>query len=286
MIFSKEGKVHFCAEVGINALGSVEIVKSMVDFCVDAKVDTVKFQKRSVNTVYLKEELDVVRDSPFGTTNGDLKRQLEFSYEDYKEIDRYCNKKGIQWTVSPWDVVSVAFIMKFDVPYIKIASPTITNKELLKACCDTGKPLALSSGMSDLKLLRKVVKTINTFGGDLQCIYHCTSTYPTADCEFNLLAIPFLKKEFPDVIIGYSGHELGHTPTLLAVALGADAVERHITLNEDMYGSDQKASYNVSKLKDLVAEIERTKIRLGDGTLQVYDRELPIIEKLRRINTI
>jgi N-acetylneuraminate synthase len=281
-----DNHVHFCAEIGINALGSVEIAKSLIDFCVDAGVDVVKFQKRTVNIVYPKEELDVSRDSPYGVTNGDLKRQLEFSYEDYKEIDRYCNKKGIQWTASPWDTQAVSFLNQFDLPYIKIASATITNKELLQACCETGKPLFVSTGMCDLKLINKVVKTINNFGGDIHYIYHCTSTYPTADDEFNLLSIPTLIKTFPNIRIGYSGHELGHLPTLLAVALGAQAVERHITLNEDMYGSDQKASYNVSKLKELVENIARVKTMLGNGELKIYDSEIPIMAKLRRINTI
>lgn len=267
------------AEIGINHNGSVDLAKRMIDIAVTTGCDAVKFQKRTVDVVYTKEELAKERKSVFGNTNGDLKRGLEFGEAEYREIDRYCKEKGIIWFASCWDEASVDFIDKFDVPCYKIASASLTDDNLLKYTKSKGKPILLSTGMSTLEEIRHAVEVL---GKDNLVIYHCTSTYPSNAEETNLLAIEELKKEF-DCPIGYSGHERGVTPSVLAVALGACSVERHITVDRTNWGSDQAASLEMAGLYHMVRDIRQVPSLLGDGKKVVYSRELPIIEKLRRV---
>ena len=242
-------------------------------------LNAVKFQKRTIDVVYTKEELAKERNSVFGTTNGDLKRGLEFGYEEYKDIDAYCKERGILWFASCWDEGSVDFIDQFDVPCYKIASASLTDDNLLKHTRSKGKPILLSTGMSTLEEIRHAVEVL---GSENLIIYHCTSTYPSNAEETNLRAIEAFKKEF-GCPIGYSGHERGVTPSVLAVALGANSVERHITLDRTNWGSDQAASLEMAGLSHMVRDIRQVPALLGDGVKVVYPRELPIIDKLRRV---
>ena len=267
------------AEIGINHNGSVELAKKMIDIAVTTGCDAVKFQKRTVDVVYTKEELAKERHSVFGNTNGDLKRGLEFGEKEYREIDRYCKKKEIIWFASCWDKQSVDFIEKFNPPCYKIASATLTDDELLKYTKAKGKPLLMSTGMSTMEQIRHAVSIV---GEDNLVLYHCTSTYPSNAEETNLKVIENFKKEF-DCPIGYSGHERGITPSIISVVVGANSVERHITDDRTNWGSDQAASLETSGLYHMVRDIRQVPILLGDGIKIVYPRELPIIEKLRRV---
>ena len=267
------------AEIGINHNGSVELAKKMIDIAVTTGCDAVKFQKRTVDVVYTKEELAKERKSVFGNTNGDLKRGLEFCEKEYKEIDRYCKEKGILWFASCWDEEAVDFIDEFNPPCYKIASASITDDNLLRHTKSKGKPILLSTGMSTMEEIRHAVSIL---GEDNLVIMHCTSTYPSNADEMNLRVIETFKKEF-SCPIGYSGHERGITPSVLAVAIGATVVERHITTDRTNWGSDQAASLETAGLYHMVRDIRQTPVLLGDGVKVVYPRELPIIEKLRRV---
>ena len=267
------------AEIGINHNGSVDLAKKIIDIAVLSGCDAVKFQKRTVDVVYTKEELAKERKSVFGDTNGDLKRGLEFGEKEYSEIDEYCKNKGILWFASCWDEQSVDFIENFNPPCYKIASASLTDDNLLRYTKASGKPILLSTGMSTMEQIRHAVSIL---GEDNFVIYHCTSTYPSNASEMNLKVIEALRKEF-SCPIGYSGHERGITPSTIAVALGANSVERHITVDRTNWGSDQAASLELSGISHLVRDIRQTPILLGDGVKVVYERELPIIDKLRRV---
>lgn len=267
------------AEIGINHNGSVDFAKKMIDIAVTTGCDAVKFQKRTVDVVYSKEELERERKSVFGNTNGDLKRGLEFGEEEYRVIDDYCKKKGIIWFASCWDEGSVDFMEKFNIPCYKIASASLTDDKLLKYTRSKGKPIMLSTGMSTMEQIRHAVSVL---GEDNLIILHCTSTYPSNAEETNLRVIETFKKEF-SCPIGYSGHERGVTPSVIAVALGASVVERHITIDRTNWGSDQAASLEMAGLYHMVRDIRQTPYLLGDGVKKVYQREIPIIDKLRRV---
>lgn len=267
------------AEIGINHNGSVELAKKMIDIAVTTGCDAVKFQKRTVDIVYTKEELASERKSVFGNTNGDLKRGLEFGEKEYKEIDEYCKEKGIIWFASCWDENSVDFIEQFNPPCYKIASACLTDDNLLRYTKAKGKPIILSTGMSTMEEIKHAVSIL---GEENLVILHCTSTYPSNADEMNLRVIENFRKEF-SCPIGYSGHERGITPSVLAVAMGACVVERHITTDRTNWGSDQAASLETAGLYHMVRDIRQTPILLGDGKKIVYPRELPIIDKLRRV---
>ena len=267
------------AEIGINHNGDINLAKRLIDLAVFSGCDAVKFQKRTIDVVYTKEELAKERESVFGNTNGDLKRGLEFGYDEYKEIDRYCKEKGIIWYTSCWDEQSVDFIEQFDTPCYKIASASLTDDNLLKYTKAKGKPIFLATGMSTIEQIDHAVEVLGT---DNLIIYHCTSTYPTNNDEINLKVIPFLKDRY-DCPIGFSGHEKGIFPSILSVTLGAVAVERHITIDRTLWGSDQAASLELDGICRVVRDIRQTKVIIGDGIKKVYDSELPIIKKLRRV---
>ena len=267
------------AEIGINHNGSLSLAKKMIDIAVTTGCDAVKFQKRTIDIVYTQEELAKERKSVFGNTNGDLKRGLEFGLKEYKEIDNYCKEKGILWFASCWDEESVDFIDRFNPPCYKIASASLTDDNLLKYTKSKGKPILLSTGMSTMEQIKHAVAIL---GEENLVLMHCTSTYPSNADEMNLRVIENWKKEF-SCPIGYSGHERGITPSVLAVALGANVVERHITVDRTNWGSDQAASLETAGLYHMVRDIRQTPILLGNGKKVVYQRELPIIEKLRRV---
>ena len=267
------------AEIGINHNGSVSQAKNLIDLAVETGCDAVKFQKRTVDVVYSKEELEKERESVFGSTNGDLKRGLEFGFEQYKEIDEYCKRKGIIWYASCWDEDSVDFIEQFNPPCYKIASASLTDDNLLKYARKTGKPIFLATGMSTMEQIKHAVDVL---GEEDLILYHCTSTYPTVNNEINLRVITTLREMF-NCPIGFSGHEKGILPTILSVMLGANAVERHITTDRTLWGSDQAASLERSGIFRVVRDIRQMNDILGDGVKKVYDSELPIIKKLRRV---
>lgn len=279
------GPGHPCfivAEIGINHNGSVEIAKKLIDMAVNVGCDAVKFQKRTVNLVYTPEELAMPRESPFGKTNGDLKKALEFGEEEYKEIDSYCKEKGIMWFASAWDEASVNFLEKFNVPCHKIASPCLTHKSLLEKVKSTGKPVILSTGMSTMEQVRKAVSVL---GEENLVILHCTSTYPTPPNDHNLKVIHELMRHF-NCPIGYSGHEPGVYASLVAAAMGACMVERHITLDRSMFGTDQAASLERKGL-EIIGEVTRLiPVYYGDGIKKIHESEIPIMKKLRKVETL
>jgi len=276
------GPGHPCyivAEIGINHNGSLDIAKQLIDVAVDAGCDAVKFQKRSIEVVYSPEELARPRESPFGATNGDLKRALEFGEEEYREIARHCEKNGIDWFSSCWDEESVDFVERFDPPCFKIASASLTDDALLRHHRTKDRPVILSTGMSTIEQIQHAVEVLDV---DDLIILHCTSTYPSKLEELNLRTIQTLQRLF-QVPIGYSGHEVGLPTTLAAVALGACVVERHMTLDRAMWGSDQAASVEPPGLKRLVRDIRAIETAFGDGIKRVYETEKPIMAKLRRV---
>ena len=269
---------YIIAEIGINHNGDIDIAKRLIDLAKLSGCDAVKFQKRTIDVVYSAEELAKPRENPFGETNGDLKYGLEFDLEDYKEIDKYCQEKKLPWFASCWDEGSVDFIAQFDVPCYKIASASMTDDDLLLYTKAKGKPIIMSTGMSTLEQIDHAVEILGK--GDL-IILHTTSTYPALYEELNLSVIPVMKKRY-GVLVGYSGHESGIASSTAAVALGACVVERHITLDRAMWGSDQAASLGPSGIIKMINEIRLVEKSVGDGIKRVYEREEPIIKKLRR----
>lgn len=274
-------RVFIVAEIGINHNGDRDIARRLITAAAAAGCDAVKFQKRTVDLVYSREELAQPRESPFGCTNGDLKRGLEFAYDDYVEIDRACRQAGIAWFASCWDEAAVAFIDAFEPPCFKVASACLTDHALLRRHRDTGRPLLLSTGMSTLEQIDDAVGEI---GRESLVLMHCTSAYPSQADELNLRTIPKLEQRY-DVPVGYSGHEVGLSTTVAAVALGAVAVERHLTLDRAMWGSDQAASVEPEGFARLVKYIRAVERALGDGNKRVYDSEMPAMRKLRRVGS-
>lgn len=272
--------VYIIAEIGINHNGDITIAKKLIDAAVLAGCDAVKFQKRTIEIVYTPEELAKPRENPFGPTNGDLKRGLEFNRDQYATLDKYCREKGIAWFASCWDEGAVDFIENFNPPCYKIASASLTDDHLLKYHRKFGKPLILSTGMADMPLIEHAIQILGK--RDL-ILLHCTSTYPCKVEELNLKGIITLKEKFPEIPIGYSGHEVGLSTSLAAACLGACVIERHITLDRAMWGSDQAASIEPQGFMRLVRDVRTIEKAMGDGDIKIYDSEKPIISKLRRV---
>src|SRR6185503_9611002 len=278
------GNGHPCyaiAEIGINHNGEVELAKKLIDVAVSSGCNAVKFQKRTIEVVYPPEELERPRESPFGTTNGELKYGLEFGQQEYEEIDRYCKDKKIAWFASCWDEQSVDFIDQFDVPCYKIASASLTDDRLLRHTRATGRPILLSTGMSTLDQIDHAVEVL---GKNDLLIMHSCSTYPAYYEELNLRVIPLLIQRY-GIPIGYSGHETGLPSTVAAVILGACLVERHITLDRSMWGSDHAASLEPNGINRLIRDIRLIETSMGDGVKRIIEREIPIMKKLRRVDT-
>lgn len=276
--------VFVVAEIGINHNGDIAIAKQLIDMAKLAGCDAVKFQKRTVEVVYTPEELAKPRESPFGTTNGDLKRALEFGAEQYDEIDRYCREKGILWFASPWDEESVDFLEKYDVPCFKIASACNLDRDLMACIKSKGRPMIVSTGMCDENRVEEIV---NFLGETDLVILHCTANYPAKDNELHLANIPRLIRKYSQAYIGYSGHEVGVFSSLVAGALGACVIERHITLDRTMWGTDQPASLEFDGLRKLVKELRSLKKDyLGSAIKEILESEKPVEMKLRRIRTL
>lgn len=275
------GDGHPCfiiAEIGINHNGSVELAKKLIDMAAMSGCDAIKFQKRTVDVVYTQEELAKERQSVFGNTNGDLKRGLEFGFDEYAQIDAYCKERNIIWFASCWDEGSVDFIDNFNPPCYKISSASLTDDNLLKYTRAKGKPILLSTGMSTMEQIEHAIEIL---GEEDLVIFHCTSTYPSDNEELNLKTIQTFREKF-NCPIGFSGHERGVTPSVLSVVFGANAVERHITTDRTLWGSDHAASLEPHGLFIMVRDIRQVPTLAGDGIKKVYASELPIIQKLRR----
>jgi N-acetylneuraminate synthase len=270
---------YIVGEIGINHNGSLDIAKNLIAVAKNAGCDAVKFQKRTVEVVYTEKELATPRENPFGPTNGDLKRGLEFGKEQYDKINDYCKELGIDWFASCWDEGSVDFISRYPVPCYKIASASLTDDSLLRYHRQTGKPLLVSTGMSTLEEIDHAVEIL---GKENLLLIHTTSTYPANYDELDLRVIQTLHKRY-GVPIGYSGHETGIATSVAAVALGACFVERHITLERSMWGSDQAASLGPSGLTKLTRDIRLVELAMGNGEKKVHEREIPVMKKLRRV---
>jgi N-acetylneuraminate synthase len=270
---------YVIAEVGINHNGDIDIAKKLISTAVSAGCDAVKFQKRTVSVVYTAEELAKPRESPFGETNGDLKRGLEFGEADYGEIARFCKDVKIDWFASCWDEASVDFIDRIDPICYKVASASLTDDALLRHTVSKGKPIILSTGMSTIEQIDHAVEVIGR--RDL-ILMHTTSTYPSQYAELNLKAIVTLKERYR-LPVGYSGHETGIPTSVAAAVMGACMVERHITLDRAMWGSDHAASLEPNGINRLVRDIRLCETSMGDGVKKVFESEKPIIQKLRRV---
>jgi N-acetylneuraminate synthase len=278
------GEGHPCyiiAEIGINHNGELDTARKLIDVAAAAGCNAVKFQKRTVDVVYPAEELARPRESPFGTTNGDLKYGLEFGQEEFQAIDSYCKERKITWFASCWDEASVDFIAQFNVPCFKIASASLTDDNLLRHTRSKKRPILLSTGMSSLE---QIDHAVDLLGKKDLVVLHTTSTYPAFYEELNLRVIPELKQRY-GLPVGYSGHETGLSTTIATVAMGACVVERHITLDRSMWGSDQAASVEPQGFMRLVRDIRLVETAMGDGVKRVIEREVPIMNKLRRVDS-
>lgn len=270
---------YIIGEIGINHNGDIEKAKELIDVADEAGCDAVKFQKRNPDVCVPEDQKDVMRDTPWGTMKYiEYKHQIEFGWEEFEEIDRYCEEKGIQWFASCWDKDSVEFIESFDPVAYKVASASLTDDNLVQAMDEMGRPMVVSTGMSTMEEIRNAVSLLDE---DRLLLAHCTSTYPCDPEQLNLRMIETLDDQF-DCPIGYSGHEVGLQTTYGAVVLGATFIERHITLDRAMWGSDQAASIEPQGLNRLVRDIRIIEEAMGDGEKKVYDEELEMREKLRK----
>jgi N-acetylneuraminate synthase len=273
--------VYITGEIGINHNGDLANAIALIDQSAAAGCDAVKFQKRTPEVCTPRDQWDVERDTPWGRMSYlDYRHRVEFGVEEYAAIDEHAKRRGIAWFASPWDIESVNFLEDFDVPAHKVASACLTDDELLRRLRATGRTVVLSTGMSTMRQIRHAVEVL---GSDNIILCHATSTYPARAGELNLKMIYTLQGEFPNVPIGYSGHETGLQTTLAAIAMGATFVERHITLDRSMWGSDQAASVEPQGLVRLVRDVRVISEAMGDGVKQIYDGERTAMRKLRRV---
>ena len=272
--------IFFIAEIGINHNGDMSICKELIDVAVDSGCDAVKFQKRDINQVYTQDFLDSYRESPWGTTQREQKIGLEFDKDQYLEIDQYCKEKGVEWFASAWDLNSQSFLRQFDCKYNKVASAMAVYDDLLKIIAEEGKHTFISTGMSTYNDIDKAVDIFKKAGCSFE-LMHTVSTYPMKDKNANLNMIKTLRDKF-QCNVGYSGHEVGLAVSYAAAALGVTSLERHITLDRSMYGSDQSASVSRSGLRQLVGAVRKIELAMGDGIKKILKEEIPIAENLRQ----
>ena len=273
--------VYVIGEIGINHNGDLRTALALIEAARAAGMDAVKFQKRTPEVCTPRDQWEIERDTPWGRmTYLEYRHRVEFSAEDYRQIDEYCQEIGIDWFASPWDVESVDFLGGYNQPAYKVASACLTDDVLLRAMRATDKTVILSTGMSTPDQIRHAVEVL---GSRNIILCHATSTYPAPPEQLNLRMIETLAAEYPNVPVGYSGHEVGLQTTLCAVALGAVLVERHITLDRAMWGSDQSASVEPEGMRRLVRDIRVLEASLGDGVKQIYTGELSAMKKLRRV---
>lgn len=272
--------VFFIAEIGINHNGDLAIAKKLISEAKLAGCDAVKLQKRTIDVVYSKEELDKFRESPWGTTNREQKMGLEFGEKEFDEIDRYCKELNIQWTASTWDIYSQRFLQKYNVTFNKVASPMLTHLELLEIIAKEGKKTFISTGMSGYPEIDAAVAIFKKHNCPFE-LMHCVSTYPMNDADANLNVIHTLRNHYK-CDVGYSSHEVGICISLAAVAMGATSLERHITLDRAMYGSDQSASLEIPGLVRLIRDCRSIESALGNGKKELLEIEVGNMKKLRK----
>jgi N-acetylneuraminate synthase len=278
-VISEHNPIFFIAEIGINHNGSLELAKQLIDLAKICGADAVKFQKRTPEISVPEHMRSKMRETPWGDmTYFDYKKRMEFTEENYKELFDYCKSKDIVMFASPWDVPSVDFLEKFDVPVHKIASAKLTDKELLLRLKATGKPIIVSTGMSTEA---EVDKAMEILDGSPIILLHCNSAYPSPDHELNLKYIHSMKQKYPNHIIGYSGHEFGIAASLVAATMGARVIERHITIDRAMWGTDQAASIEYDGLRRLIRDVKKLPLWLGDGVKKVTADEMKAKERLR-----
>ena len=280
--FSEMGNdkyIYIIAEIGINHNGSLEIAKQLIDEAVKAGCDAVKFQKRNIDKVYKKDFLSTPRESPWGNTQRDQKEGLEFNLDDYDEIDVYCKKKNIHWFASSWDEDSQKQLRKYSFPFNKIASAMSTHKAFVELVASERRPTFASTGMSTIEDIDWLVNTFQKYECELM-LMHTVSTYPSLETQLNLKCIQTLMRRY-DLPIGYSGHEVTLSPSVVAASLGAAAVERHLTLDRAMYGSDQSASLQPQGMTQMCNTLRKIPTILGSSEKKILDEEKPIADKLR-----
>jgi N-acetylneuraminate synthase len=271
--------IFIIAEIGINHNGDVDIAKQLIDGAKEAGADAVKFQKRTVDQVYSKDFLDSPRQSPWGTTQRDQKEGLELSLDEYCEIAHYCWDNKIEWFASAWDMESLYFLRQFDLKYNKVASPMIVYEDFLREIASEKKHTFISTGMSTLQDIDRAVEIFRKSGCPFE-LMHCISTYPMTDEDANLSCIKTLQQRY-ECDVGYSGHEVGLAVSYAAAALGITSLERHITLNRAMYGSDQAASVEISGFRNLVGAVRKIEKAMGNGVKEITQKEVPVAMKLR-----
>ena len=272
--------IFIVAEIGINHNGDMSICKELIDVAAESGCDAVKFQKRDINQVYTQEFLDSPRESQWGTTQREQKLGLEFSADEYQEIEDYCKEKGLEWFASAWDVNSQKFLRQFNSKYNKVASAMIVHTDLLKEIASEGKHTFISTGMTTYNDIQTAVDIFRKAGCSFE-LMHTVSTYPMKDEDANLNMIKTLREKF-DCAVGYSGHEVGLAVSYAAAALGVTSLERHITLDRSMYGSDQSASVEPSGFRQLVGAVRKIELAMGDGIKKTIEAETPIAENLRQ----
>jgi N-acetylneuraminate synthase len=271
--------IFIIAEVGINHNGDLDVAKQLIDVAKESGADAVKFQKRTIDLVYSKEFLDSPRESPWGTTQREQKEGLEFGLEEYQQIDAYCAKIGVDWFASAWDLESQRFLREFNLKYNKIASAMIVYEDLLREVAAEKKHTFISTGMTNRKFIDRAVEIFRKADCPFE-LMHCVSIYPMMDEEANLNCIKTLR-ELYQCDVGYSGHEVGLAVSYAATAMGISSLERHITLNRAMYGSDQAASVEPAGFRHLVGAVRKIEEAMGNGRIEINEREAAIAEKLR-----
>lgn len=275
--------VFIIGEIGINHNGDINIAKQLIDIAKDAGCDAVKFQKRTVEKVYSKQVLDSPRESPWGNTTRDQKLGLEFGKTEYDIVNVYCKKKDIEWYASSWDIGSQLFLRKYNLKHNKVASAMLTNHELLRKIAEEKRHTFIGTGMSTMKQIRDAVNIFREYDCPFE-LMHSNSSYPMKLEEANLRCLETLRNEFK-CDVGYSGHETAsYIASICVTVLGATSIERHITIDRSMYGSDQAASLEPAGLKRMVRDARRVELVLGDGVKRIWDSEIPVMKKLRGTN--
>lgn len=277
--FGRPEKIFVIAEIGINHNGDLDLAKSLIDMASRCGCDAVKFQKRTIETVYPEQVLSTPRESPWGTTQRQQKYGLEFTESDYREIDVFCEKRGILWSASAWDLESLAFIERFQPTFHKVASAMVTHLEFLEEVASLKRNTILSTGMCSIEDVDRAVEIFQKRDTPL-CLLHTVSTYPSNEEHLNLLMVQSLRSRY-GLPVGYSGHEPSVSPSLVAAALGASVIERHITIDRSMYGSDQAASLEETGLRQLVGSLRKLPLLLGDGVKKWAPGESEVASKLR-----
>lgn len=277
----EEYPTYLIAEIGINHNGDMQIVKRLIDSAFACGWNCVKFQKRTPELAVPEHQKNVMRDTPWGRmTYLEYKKKIELTEQQFDYIDAYCKEKPISWSCSPWDIPSLEFLAKYDLPWIKIASASLTDLELIKEAAGTLKPVLVSTGMSTVEEIDAAVNTLEKYGKGDYALLHTNSAYPAKDTELNLLRMQTLRERY-HCIVGYSGHEYDINPTVIAAALGAKIIERHITVDHNMWGTDQKSSLEVRGMDYLARRVRAIDVYLGNNQIKVTESELPVRDKLR-----